>query len=421
MEHHPQLTAMATEFESDVIELLVETLLRALKRESPRVGTEDLLAALVLGDSAAGEAIAPGMRKAGSLSGLVHGRAGRGWARDDHDDETSGEPADEHEVAAAWRVAQWQTAQRTRKTRKAPRTPKTPETPETAETAETKKTAAAVARSEREWPEPTGALRACLFLALGLARLEGSPGVYARHVARALLDLPDSRAREAYALSRLDRAAAYTALDALDARDTPVAPATDRPRTPAVTVLIRAGLLEDRSNWLARKLMAWTSQHPGDGTPVLFAVTVESTRRAIRCGRNTAEPIDLLLAVLALDRALSLCGRSLPNEAAAANEAAGLLRRHGVRPDTLVLSALATVPLPVSDQVSLSDTAERTVASARLIASEHHASSVGTVHLLAALLDDAADDEEAPVLRRLRAQDVDIAALKADLSPRLSA
>ncbi|MEV6418843.1 Clp protease N-terminal domain-containing protein [Streptomyces sp. NPDC051662] len=389
-----------TEFGFDVIGLLVEVLARALKHESRTVGTEDLLSALVMGDSAAGEAIAPGMRNAGSLSGMVAGRAGSGWASDDHDDETSGEPADEHEVAAAWRIARWQTALRHRKT---------------------------VAKDGLEWPEPSGALSACLFLALGLARLEAAPEVYARHVARALLDLPDSRAREAYALRRLDRAAAYTALDALDARDTPAAPEADRPRTPAVTVLARTGLLGDRSNWLARKIMSWPSQQLGDGSPVLFAVSVESQRQAVRWGRSTAEPIDLLLAILGLDRALSLAGRSLPEKVAAPNEAANLLRSHGVRPDASALSAeaaeaaLAVDPAPVSDEIRFSAAAERTLASARLLAAEHHASSAGTVHLLAALLDNATDGEETPVRQWLRARSVDIVALKADLGPRLTA
>ncbi|MEV4975790.1 Clp protease N-terminal domain-containing protein [Streptomyces scopuliridis] len=418
MENHPQLTSATTEFETDVSELLVETLQRAVTSESRTVGTEDLLATLVMGDSAAGEAIAPGMREAGALSGLIRGRAGRGWVSDDHDDETSGEPVDEHEVAAAWRVAQWQTALRARKTTKAPRTAEAAEAAETLETAET------VAQGDQEWPEPSGALRACLFLALGLARLEGSPGVYARHVARALLDLPNSRAREAYALRRLDRTAAYAALDALDARDsrdTPAAPATDRPLSHAATVLRRAGLLEDRSNWLARKVMAWTTQHPGDGTSMLFAVTVEANRQAVRCGRSAVEPVHLLLAVLALDRALSVAGRSLPAEVAATNGAAALLRAHGVRPDELALSALAADPSPVPDEVPLSAAAERTLASARLIAAEHQATSAGTVHLLAALLDDVADDEEGSASRRLRAHGVDPTALKADLAPRLSA
>ncbi|MGW6239292.1 Clp protease N-terminal domain-containing protein [Streptomyces sp. NPDC055094] len=424
MENHPQLASVTTEFETDVSELLVETIQRAVTCESRTVGTEDLLSTLVMGDSAAGEAIAPGMRQAGALSGLIRGRAGVGWASDDHDDETSGEPADEHEVAAAWRVAQWQTALRARKTTKAPKTAEAAEPAKAAESAKAAETADTVTRGDQEWPEPSGALRACLFLALGLARLEASPSVYARHVARALLDLPDSRAREAYALRRLDRTAAYAALDALDARDSRESTgtsATDRPLSHAATVLRRAGLLEDRSNWLARKVMAWTTQHPGDGTSMLFAVTVEAGRQAVRCGRSAAEPVDLLLAVLALDRALSLAGRSLPDRVAATNGAADLLHRHGVRPEALALSALAAEPSPVPDEVPLSAAAERTVASARLIAAEHDASSAGTVHLLAALLDDAADDEEGSVSRRLRAHGVDPTALKADLGPRLSA
>ncbi|MFE4910010.1 hypothetical protein ACFRCX_00400 [Streptomyces sp. NPDC056652] len=425
MENHPQLTFLSTEFETDVSELLVETLQRAVKCESRTVGTEDLLAALVMGDSAAGEAIAPGMRDSGSLSGLIRGRAGNGWASDDHDDETSGEPADEHEVAAAWRVAQWQTALRARKTAKAPESAKAAETKEAAEAAEaveTRERAETRSPGDQEWPEPSGALRACLFLALGLARLEASPGVYARHVARALLDLPHSRAREAYALRRLDRTAAYAALDALDARssrESSAPPATDRPLSHAATVLRRAGLLEDRSNWLARKVMAWTTQHPGDGTSMLFAVTVEASRQAVRCGRNAAEPVHLLLAVLALDRALSVAGRSLAPEVAAVNGAAALLRTHGVRLEELALSALAADPSPVPDEVRPSAAAERTLASARLIAAEHQAPSAGTVHLLAALLDDAADDDADSVPRLLRAHGVDPTALKADLAPRL--
>ncbi|MER8070875.1 Clp protease N-terminal domain-containing protein [Streptomyces sp. NPDC094034] len=389
-----------TEFGFDVIGLLVDVVVRALKHESRTVGTEDLLSALVMGDSAAGEAIAPGMRNAGALSGMVAGRSGSGWASDDHGDETPGEPADEHEIAAAWRIARWQTARRHRKV---------------------------VTKDGLEWPEPSGALHACLLLALRLARLEAAGEVYTRHVARALLDLPDTRAREAYALRRLDRTVAYAALDALDARDTSAAPGTDRPRTPAVTLLSQAGLLGDRSGWLTRKLMSWPSQQLGDGSPVLFAVSVESHRQAVRWGRSTVEPIDLLLAILGLDRALSHAGRSLPDKVAAPNEAAILLRAHGVRPDASALSAeaaeaaLAVDPSPVSDEIPLSAAAERTLASARLLAAEHHASSAGTAHLLAALLDDATDGEETPVRQWLRAQNVDVAALRADLSPRLSA
>ncbi|MFE2598287.1 Clp protease N-terminal domain-containing protein [Streptomyces sp. NPDC059396] len=422
-----QLDAGTTEFESDVIDLLAETLLRAHKHEFPDVGTEDLLAALVLGDSAAGEAIAPGMRRAGSLSGMIAGKAGHGWVSDDGSTEdtdsadstgdgdggsdgssdTSAVSDDEHEVDAAWRLAQWHTARRLR---------------------------GGDAPGDRPWPEPSGALRACLRHAFRLARAEGCPGVFSRHVARALLDLPGTRAREACALRRLDLAAAYAALDTLDtgaaagaeearaeepgtAGPSTEGPGTERPQSAAVAVLRRAGLLEDRSNWLARKVMAWTSGSLDDGTPVLFAVSVEAKRQAVRCGRSAAEPVDLLLAVLGLDRALSVARRSLPEALVAANEAAGLLRTRGVRPASLTRSARAVDPLPVSGDVPFSAAAERTLAVARLTAAEHGAPGVGTVHLVAALLDDA----EGPVPQQLRTLGVDLTALKTDLSLRLSA
>ncbi|MFD7893588.1 Clp protease N-terminal domain-containing protein [Streptomyces sp. NPDC059743] len=406
MENRPPLTtridaettdAETTEFESDVIDLLAEVLFRALKRESRNVGTEDLLAALVMGDSPAGEAIAPGMRRAGSLSGMIQGRAGRGWVSDDDggdtghegsDNGTSAASGDEHEVDAAWRLAQWHTTWRFRGKDDAP--------------------------SDRVWPEPSGALRACLLHALRLAREEGCSGVYSRHMARALLDLPGTRAREACVLSRLDPAAASAALDALD---TKAAAETDGPQSAAVTVLRRSGLLEDRSNWLARKVMSWTSGSTENGTPVMFAVSVEAKRQAVRCGRSAAEPVDLLLAVLGLDRALSVARRSLPEALVSANQAAGLLRTHGVRPASLTWSVLAVDPLPVSDEVPFSAEAERTLAVARLTAAEHGAPAVGTVHLVTALLDGA----EGPVPEQLRAHGVDLTALKADLSLRLSA
>ncbi|MFF3751028.1 Clp protease N-terminal domain-containing protein [Streptomyces sp. NPDC002018] len=406
-----------TEFESDVVDLLVEMLRRALTHEFRHLGTEDLLSSLVMGDSAAGAAIAPGMRRAGGLSGLIAGRAGRGWVSDDngdggHGDGGHGDGGDgtaavsgdgtaavsgdehevEHEVDAAWRLARWQVAQRSGK---------------------------GVAPSDREWPEPSGALRACLLHAHRLARGDASPGVCSRHVARALLDLPGTRAREACVLRRLDPAAAYTELDTLDtrARNGTEPPETGRPLSPAVTVLRRAGVLEDRSNWLARTLMAWTTGSADDGSPILFAVNVEAGRQAVRCGRETVEPVDLLLAVLALDRSLSLAGRSLPEALAPVNEAAALLRTHGVRPAPLFLAALAADPLTASAHVPRSAAAERAIAVARLTGAEHRASSVGTVHLVTALLDDA----EGPVPAQLRALGVDLTALRTELGLRLSA
>ncbi|MFF3817205.1 hypothetical protein ACFYYD_11400 [Streptomyces bluensis] len=409
-----------TEFEADVRDLLVGTLRSAVKQELSVVGTDTLLRELVLGDTDAGEAIAPGMRKAGSLGGSIAGRAGRGWVSDDEGPSAPGadgtdedvrhqahREADEHEVDAAWREAQWLFGLGSR--RSAP-------------------------ESDRVLPGMTGALRACLLLALGKARAEGTISVRCRHVARALLDLPDSRAREALLLERLDLAAAATALDALDAS----APAeTERPESRAVTHLRRAGTLGKSGNPLTRAITSWTSGSSVNGSPMVFVVTSEAVRQAVRCGRAAAEPVDLLLGILALDRALSVAGRSLPASLADANSAADLMRRHGVRQASLVPSASETQPAVLPDgngdgggdgdsaRVWLSAAADRIVAAARLSAAEHGSPTVGTVHLLSALLDEPAtdDDERAggAVVRLLAADQVDVAALRAELSLRLGA
>ncbi len=164
---------------------------------------------------------------------------------------------------------------------------------------------------------------------------------------------------------------------------------------------------------------------------MLFAVTGEAVRQAVRCGRGAVEPVDLLLGALALDRALPVAGRSLPASLAAANSAPALLRRHGVRQTSLVHAATAAEPVPESawkdGGVWLSADAERVLARARLSAAEHGSPTVGTVHLLAALLDEpatkagAAGDGVATVVRLLVADRVDVAALRAELLPRLGA
>ncbi|MFJ9585844.1 hypothetical protein [Streptomyces acidicola] len=412
------------------MDLLVETLRRAVRRELSVVGTDTLLGELVMGDSAAGEAIAPGMRKAGSLSGSIAGRAGRGWVSDDEvrgrgapgvdgvDEETRQQAhreADEKEVDVAWREACWRFGLGSR--RSAP-------------------------ESDRVLPGMTGALRACLLLAIGKARAEGTISVRCRHVARALLDLPDSRAREALLLERLDLAAAATALDALDAG---AQKETEGPESRGVTLLRRAGTLGKSGNPLTRAFTSWTSGSSVNGSPVLFAVSGEAVRQAVRCGRAAVEPVDLLLGMLALDRALSVAGRSLPASLADVNAAPALLRRHGARQASLVASASETQPaaLPADDGdgVWLSDAAERIMAVARLSAAEHGSPTVGTVHLLSALLDepvtdDAGDTPDAGstrdagdtdagvggvVVRLLAADQVDIAALRGELSSRLGA
>ncbi|MFC4464532.1 hypothetical protein ACFPH6_08130 [Streptomyces xiangluensis] len=408
---HADATAVVgatTEFEPDVMDLLVETLRRAVRRELPAVGTDTLLGELVMGDTDAGAVIAPGMRKTGALSGMISGRAGRGWVSDDEAHsapvaagaaEEASREADEKEVDAAWREARWRFGLGSR---------------------------GSAPESGRVLPGMTGAMRACLLLALRSARAEGTISVRCRHVARALLDLPDSRAREALVLERLDMAAAATALDGLDAS----APAeTEGPESRGVTLLRRAGTLGKSGNRLTRALTSWTSGASVNGSPVLFAVSGEAVRQAVRCGRAAVEPVDLLLGILALDRALSVAGRSLPGSLAAANAAPALLRRYGVRQASLVSSASAipsaAPPSDDGDGVWLSAAADRITAVARLSAAEHGSPTVGTVHLLSALLDEPATDAGAGaggvVVRLLAADQVDVAALRAELSLRLGA
>ncbi|MFJ5837512.1 hypothetical protein ACIQGO_12205 [Streptomyces shenzhenensis] len=391
-----------TEFEPDVMDLLVETLRRAVRREVSVVGTDTLLGELVMGDTEAGAAIAPGMRKAGSLSGLISGWAGRGWVSDDEVDggpaaagseEEADRAADEREVEATWREACWRFGLVSRKS---------------------------AAGSGPELSAMTGALRACLLLALRSARAEGTISVRCRHVARALLDLPDTRAREALLLQRLDTAAAATALDRLDVAE------TEGAESRGVTLLRRAGTLGKSGNRLTRALTSWTSQSTLNGSPVLFTVTVEAMRQAVRCGRATVEPVDLLLGIPALDRALFVAGRSLPTSLADVNSAADLMRRHGVRQVSLVASAAAPEPTVVSGstEVLLSAAADRIMAVARLSAAQHGSPTVGTVHLLSALLGESVTDVDAGadgVVRLSAADQVDVAALRAELNRRLGA
>lgn len=399
----------ATEFEPDVMDLLVETLRRAVRGELSAVGTDTLLGRIVLGDTDAGEAIAPGTRKAGSLSGLIAGRAGLGWVSDDEvrgvpvaadADEGVHQEADEKEVDAAWREARWRYGLGVRES--APERGRVP-------------------------PGMTGAMRACLLLALRSAHAEGTISVRCRHVARGLLELPDSRAREAMMLERLDLSAAANALDSLDALDASAPARTEGPESRGVTLLRRAGTLGKSGNRLSRALVSWTSGGPVNGSPVLFAVSVEATRQAVRSGRAAVEPVDLLLGILALDRALFVAGRSLPGSLAKANSAPALMRRHGVRQFSLVSSASAipSAGVPDSGRVRLSVAADRVMAVARLSAAEHGSPTVGTVHLLSALLDESATDTDVGVgvgvAQLLAADQVDVDALRAELGLGLGA
>ncbi|MFJ8000429.1 Clp protease N-terminal domain-containing protein [Streptomyces sp. NPDC096310] len=392
----PAGTVHTTEFETDVIELLTETASEATSCESRSAGTEHLVHMLVMGETAAGEAIAPGMRQAGGLGGIIQALtfpdSTRPWVHGDTataPDDLPAHPDDEAEADAVWREAAWRAA-RKKARRGAPEAGALP-------------------------PEPSGALRACLLRALRLARLEGTPSVRCRHVARALLQLPDSRALEAMTLQRIDRAAASAALDTLDAG---AAADPDFPEPPSIRGMRGTGVLGGGGG-LSRVLLSWMFRSGPEGDGMLTSVFLEAARQTVRRGHGVVEPADLLLAVMALDRALAVTGRSFPETTAAVNEGAALLRTHGARPDSLVRAARAGVaapapgPFPAATEMPRSPAVERAQSVAQLTAAERGSATVGTVHLLAALL----ADDEGEAARLLRAEGVDMTALKDRLSP----
>ncbi|MFJ2698088.1 hypothetical protein ACIO5Z_17885 [Streptomyces rochei] len=381
---------LTTEFERDAVRLLLETVRAVGRQERADVGTEGLLYALVSGDWAAGSAIAPGTRASGTLGGSIGSRGTSVWVSEDKGDGTEGSPDDEREIDAVWREVRHEESERLRwKNRKE-------ETPQGV-----------------ELPPMTGALRSCLRGALEAAREEGTVSVRVRHVARTLVELPDTRAREALVLEKLDIAAAAAALDALRGRD-------EAPEPGPVLLMRKAGTFGKSGNPLTRKVMAWVSGGgAGFGSAVVGAVRAEARRGAVRRGAPRTEPVDLLLGILALDRSLAVAGRELPGELAGANRGAELLRRHGARQ-----GALARVLLPSSgvaqeappEDTGPADFEQRLLHVTQLTASAQGSPTVGTTHLLAALLDDRGTDaaSAAEVARVLTESGVDVDGLRAE-------
>ncbi|MEV7086225.1 Clp protease N-terminal domain-containing protein [Streptomyces sp. NPDC093085] len=417
---HPGVTddaLPAPQFEEDALTLLVAAVHAAVRLENPRTGTEHLVSELVMGDTAAGEAVTPGMRKAGELGGTVKGIAlageDRHWvSRDAGPGPLETHPDDETEAEATWREIAWR----------------------------------AVGEAGRGLsldedtppPGPTGALLACLRHALGLARAERTESVRCRHLARALVELPGSRAREAMTLSQVDLDAARTALDALDAREADAAGGPDFPVPRAVAGLRNSGTLEGGKGRIARAVYSWMFRMGPDNNAVLLMVRAEAVRHAVRRGQAAVEPADLLLAILSLDRAMTVVGQSFPEDIAGVNSAAELLRAHGAGPAALHRATAGTDTAPVpgvpATDFPLSPAADRVMARTRLLAAERSAATTGTLHVLAALLDasDAAEagaatdpeagpaaGEAAPdrVADLLRTVGVDIEALRAASAP----
>ncbi|QNP75425.1 hypothetical protein IAG44_42510 [Streptomyces roseirectus] len=359
---------MTTEFGVDVVRSLARALKVAVRVDLAAVGTDTVLEDLV-GETETGDAVAPGMRKAGSLGGHIRALAtgGRWVSADD------AEAVEDAEVDAVWREAR------------------------------------SLYRSQKpgpaELPGMTGALRACLLHALDAARAEGALAVRERHVARALVERPGTRAREAMTLERIDPAAALERIAALGP--------DEALKSVGVGMLRMGGAFGRRRNPITRVIGSLASGSGVNGSPVLGAVVSEALRQATRQGREAAGTADLLLGILALDRGLRLYGRALPDDLTTANSAADLLRGLGVREDTLLAAATALPSNPGNtDAAKLTPAAIRVTDVARLRAAEHGAPTTGTVHLLAALLDDKT---------AVGLLDLDVDALRADLTPLLGA
>ncbi|MCI3223786.1 Clp protease N-terminal domain-containing protein [Streptomyces sp. NP-1717] len=383
---------VTAEFESDVVKLLLETMSNVAKQGREDVGTESVLAALVSDDWAAGSAIARGMKAAGSLGGSIGARGTSVWVSHDTGDGAEGDPDDEREIDSLWREVQQDWAKKLSwKNRKK----------------------AEEERDSVELPPMTGALRTCLRNAVKTAREEGGVSVRVRHVAHALVELPDTRAREAMVVEKLDVSAAAAALDALRGGDTV-------PEPGSVLMLRKSGTFGKSGNPLTRKLSAWVfGGGAGFGSAVVSAVRAEALRGAVRRGASEQEPVDVLLGILALDRSLTVAERELPEKLTGANQGAELLRRHGARQDALARllfssTGAAAGELPVADGTG--DRDRRLLHVTQFTASSQDSPTVGTTHLLAALLDKTGTDAEsaAEIERVLTESGVDVAALRAE-------
>jgi hypothetical protein len=127
----------------------------------------------------------------------------------------------------------------------------------------------------------------------------------------------------------------------------------------------------------------------------------------------------VLLGILALDRSLTVAERALPEELAGANRGAELLRRHGARQGAVarVLLPSTGVAQEVPPEVDGSaDFERRLLHVTQFTASAQGSPTVGTTHLLAALLDEVGTDAEsaAEVERVLTESGVDVDGLRAE-------
>ncbi|WP_329063237.1 Clp protease N-terminal domain-containing protein [Streptomyces sp. NBC_01429] len=395
-------TVTTTEYAADAIELLARVIRYSARRSSATSGTEHLVHVLLDDSEKPGSVLVPGLNKSTSVSGRIMAMDDKHWV---HDDAFHGEPValdapgeedNRFEAEAAWREALW--LAEGKYARKLP--------------------------EGTVWPErPSGALGEVLVGAVRLARAEGTYEVHGRHLARAVLDVGDCRAVEAMTLCRVDLAASASALDAQAQamRDggKPWWSEVDT-NTGSLMMLRQGGLLDERGKWWTRILMSMFSRG-GDGSPLLRILTQQAKSQATRHGRDAAEPRDLLMAVLSLDRLLTLAKPSSPAEALrSVGSVADLLRAHGTDHVALVRAVVRDgqdADSPEQDETGLTAASNRLLARTRLFAAERGASSIGAEHLLSVLLSDA----DGGCARLLRDNGVDLDGVRAGLDRLLGA
>ncbi|MFB4317706.1 Clp protease N-terminal domain-containing protein [Actinomadura sp. 21ATH] len=338
---------LAADASRELLEPLVRTFDRAFRLGLPGVGTEHLLFALLKGESAAIGVLAPKAGAKGALMGVIAGKGPDHWLSADGG---AGTPAPE--AAALLREAEWSARERRE----------------------------ARGKDDRPGVPPSGALAAAVDRALRAARELGVGRAGPAHLLMGLLHDPGNRASEALLERGLGREEVLARLAVH-----PSAREEGTPHAPAVDGLRNMGLLTGRGKYwggLAAKLAGG-----GLGSPVVPSVRLEADRQAARLGHPDVTTVHLLVAMLVLDEQLAASGDRLRDGLLRFNGAAALLRERGVTSAAVAAAAATAGGGP----------AWRAVTRARLLSKERGDASTGTVHLLAALLDDP-DDPCGPLL-----------------------
>ncbi|MEV5831848.1 Clp protease N-terminal domain-containing protein [Spirillospora sp. NPDC052242] len=320
-------------------EILVEAFRRAIGDGRSNVGTENVLYALLDGESAAKELLAPKVRDTGSLMGMIKAKGAEHWAGEDR--AADGAPLGGHAAAALLREAAW-------------------------------------AASEDEVPpRPTGALTTALAQALLRAGELGVSRANASHLLMGLLHDRGNRACEALLERRMDR-------DDLIARlEVHPSARQDGTRHPDGAAALRnMGVLNKRGMYWGRLARALSGG--GFGSPVIPTVRLEAERQAVRLGHSEVTAVHLLLGMLALDDQLAETGLRLRDEWTAMNKGAELLRDRGVTLAAM-MDALPEPDTAVPFRPTMHEETTRLLTRARLHCHERKDPSTGTSHLLAVL------------------------------------